>query len=157
LRLCAESGLVKLGNVSLDGTKMKANASLAANRKLEHLEKEIAKMLSEAAAKDAEEDKSYGKDSRGDELPEDMRNHKDRMARLKACKERLEREKAQAREEQQKKLDEREEKEKLTGKKHRGRKPKSPDEAEDKEAKANTTDPESRIIKTRKGYEQALN
>lgn len=157
LRLCAESGLVKLGNVSLDGTKMKANASLAANRKLEHLEKEIAKMLSEAAAKDAEEDRTYGKDNRGDELPEDMRNHEDRMARLKACKERLEREKAQAREEQQKKLDEREEKQNRTGKKLRGRKPKSPDEAEDKEAKANTTDPESRIMKTRKGYEQAFN
>ncbi len=48
LRLCAEAGLVKLGHVSLDGTKVKANASLSANRKLKHLEKEIEKMLSEA-------------------------------------------------------------------------------------------------------------
>ena len=44
LRLCAEAGLVKLGHVSLDGTKVKANASLSANRKLKHLEKEIEKM-----------------------------------------------------------------------------------------------------------------
>ena len=114
-------------------------------------------MFSEAAVKDVEEDKTYGKDKRGDELPEDLRNHEDRLARLKACKERLEREKAQAREAQQKKLDAREEKEERTGKKPRGRKPKSPDEVEGKEVQANTTDPESRIMKTRKGYEQAFN
>jgi len=60
LRLCVEADIVKLGNVSLDGTKIKANASLSANRILKHLEQEIDKMLSEAEAKDAEEDKVYG-------------------------------------------------------------------------------------------------
>jgi len=65
LRLCAEAGVLKVGVVSLDGTKMKANASLAANRTLDGLEKEIAAMLSEAAALDAEEDARYGKDRRG--------------------------------------------------------------------------------------------
>ena len=72
LQLCAEAGLVKLGKVSLDGTKVKANASLAANRTLKHLEQEIDKMLSEAVAKDAEEDKAFGSDKRGDEMPEDL-------------------------------------------------------------------------------------
>jgi transposase len=51
LRLCAEAGLIKLGKVSLDGTKIKANASLSANRTLKHLQQEIDKMLSEAAAR----------------------------------------------------------------------------------------------------------
>ena len=96
LRLCAGAGLVKLGTVSLDGTKVKANASLSANRTLNHLEQEIDKMLSEASAKDAEEDKAFGLDKRGDEMPDDLRNRNSRISRLKACKERLEREKAQA-------------------------------------------------------------
>jgi len=157
LRLCAEAGLVKLGKVSLDGTKVKANASLSANRKLKHLKQEIDKMLSEAAAKDAEEDKAFGLDKRGDEMPDDLRDRNSRISRLKACKERLEQEKAQAEKEQQDKIDKRNAKEQSTGKKPRGRKPKLPEEAGNKDAKANVTDPDSRIMKTRKGYVQGLN
>jgi len=157
LRLCAEAGLVKLGKVSLDGTKIKANASMAANRTLKHLEGEVEKMLAEADAKDAEEDKTFGPDKCGDELPEDLRDRNSRLNRLKACKERLEREKAEARQAQQEKIDHRKAAEQASGKKHRGRKPKSPEDAEKKEAKANVTDPDSRIMKTRKGYVQGLN
>ncbi|AQQ08373.1 Transposase DDE domain protein [Sedimentisphaera cyanobacteriorum] len=157
LRLCVEADIVKLGNVSLDGTKIKANASLSANRTLKHLEQEIDKMLSEADAKDAEEDKAYGADKRGDELPEDMRDRNSRINRLKACKERLEQEKAEAEKQQQDKIDERKSKEENTGKKPRGRKPKPAEEAGNKDAKANVTDPDSRIMKTRKGFVQGLN
>jgi transposase len=157
LRLCADAGLVKLGKVSLDGTKIKADASLAANRTLKHLEREIDKMLSEAAAKDAEEDKAFGPDKRGDEMPEELRNRDSRINRLKACKERLEHEKAQAHQAQQDKIDRRRAKEESTDKKPRGRKPKLPEDAGNKDAKANVTDPDSRIMKTRKGYVQGLN
>lgn len=157
LRLCAEAGLVKLGNVSLDGTKIKANASLSANRTLKHLEQEIDKMLSEAEAKDAQEDEVYGADKRGDELPEDMRDRSSRINRLKACKERLEHQKAEAEKQQQDKIDERKAKEKETGKKPRGRTPKPAEEAGNTDAKANATDPDSRIMKTRKGFVQGLN
>jgi transposase len=157
LRLCREAGLVKLGKVSLDGTKIKANASLSANRTVKHLEQEIDKMLSEAAAKDAEEDKAFGADKRGDEMPEDLRGRSSRINRLKACKERLEQEEAQAKKAQQDKLDRRSAKEQSTGKKPRGRKPKLPEEASNQDAKANVTDPDSRIMKTQKGYVQALN
>ena len=115
LRLCAEAGLVKLGKVSLDGTKIKANASLAANRKLKHLKQEIDKMLSEAAAKDAEEDKAFGIDNRGDEMPEGLRDRNSRINRLKACKERLEQEKVKAQKAQQDKIDRRKAKEESTG------------------------------------------
>jgi transposase len=157
LRLCGEAGLVKLGKVSLDGTKVKANASLSANRKLKHLKQEIDKMLSEAEAKDAEEDKAYGADKRGDEMPDDLRDRNSRINRLKACKARLEQEKAEAEKQQQDKIDERKAKEKQTGKKPRGRKPKSAEEAGNKDAKANVTDPDSRIMKTRQGFVQGLN
>lgn len=157
LRLCGQAGLVKLGNVSLDGTKIKANASLSANRTLEHLEQEIEKMLSEATAKDAQEDKTFGVDKRGDEMPEDLKDRDSRINRLKACKERLEQEKAQAIAAQQDKIEQRQAKEESTGQKARGRKPKSPEESQNKEAKANITDPDSRIMKTQKGYVQGLN
>jgi len=157
LRLCAEAGLVKLGTVSLDGTKIKANASLSANRTLKHLEQEIDTMLSEAATKDAEEDTAFGPDKCGDEMPDDLRDRNSRISRLKACQERLEQEKAQAEKAQQDKIDRRQAKEQSTGKKPRGRQPKLPEEAGNKDAKANVTDPESRIMKTRKGFVQGLN
>jgi len=157
LRLCSEAGLVKLGKVSLDGTKIKANASLSANRTLKHLEQEIDKMLSEAEAKDAEEDKAYGADKRGDELPEELRDRNSRINRLKACKARLEHQKAEAEKQQQDKIDARKAKEDSTGKKPRGREPKPAEEAGNTEAKANVTDPDSRIMKTRKGFVQGLN
>ncbi len=157
LRLCAEAGLVKLGKVSLDGTKIQANASLAANRTLEHLEQQIQTILTEAAAKDAEEDKTFGSDKRGDELPEELRDRNSRLNRLKSCKERLEREKAESLQAKLDLIDKRQQYEEATGKKPSGRKPKSPEEIENKQAKANVTDPDSRIMKTRKGYVQGLN
>lgn len=115
------------------------------------------KMLKEAALKDAEEDRIFGKDKRGDELPEEMRNRRSRLIRLKACKERLEREAAGAVSLQQRKIDEREAEETETGRKRRGRKPKEPEEVRNKDAKANITDPESRIMKSKAGYLQGYN
>ena len=90
LRLCAEAGLVRAGKVSLDGTKMKANASLAANRTEAALTKEIERMLTEAQDQDAKEDAVHGPDLRGDELPVDLRARADRLQRLREAKDRLE-------------------------------------------------------------------
>jgi len=156
LRLCAEAGLVKVGVVALDGTKMKANAALEANRTHEHLAEEVNKMLAEAEAVDKEEDALYGKDKRGEELPEALRDRKSRLGRLKECKERLESEASARAADQARKIAEREAEEKVTGKKKRGRRPKKPDPTAG-QSKANVTDPESRIMKTRRGYEQAYN
>jgi len=181
LRLCAEAGLVKVGVVAIDargsgpqkvracrGTKMEANAALAANKKYEGIEKEIerevAKMLAEAESVDREEDGKYGK-KRGDpksralrgELPEDMRVQKTRIERLRECRQRLEEDAQDRATEQQKKIDERAAKETATGVKLRGRKLKEPDPTPSKEARANPTDPESRILKNRKGYVQGYN
>jgi len=72
--------------VALDGTKMKGNASLAANRTYEYLEEEVKRMLQEAEEKDAEEDALYGEGHRGDELPAQLANRESRLARLKEAK-----------------------------------------------------------------------
>ncbi len=92
LRLCHEAGLVKLGVVALDGTKVAANAALATNRSHQAIEEEVRRMLAEAKAMDAEEDAHYGPDRRGDELPEWLVGRTERLKRLKEAKERLQRE-----------------------------------------------------------------
>ena len=157
LRLCQAAGLVKVGVVALDGTKVKANAALEANRTHDSIESEVKRMLAEAKAKDLEEDALYGKGNRGDELPEELRSRKSRLARLKECKERLEREAAGKAAAQEEKIQKRQAEEAETGRKKRGRKPRAADASPAEEAKANVTDPESRIMKTRQGYVQGYN
>ena len=79
LALCQQAGLVKLGHVALDGTKVKANASKhkamsyqRMKEKAAQLAAEVAELLRQAQAADDEEDRRYGKDKRGDELPEEL-------------------------------------------------------------------------------------
>jgi transposase len=157
LRLCKEAGLVKVGLVALDGTKVAADAALDANRTYESIRAEVETLLNEAEAKDAEEDRLYGPEHRGDELPEALRDRRGRLERLKRCRERLEREADAAAAEHARKLGERAAKEVATGRKLRGRKPKPVPETPEPEAKANVTDPDSRIMKTRRGYLQGYN
>ena len=161
LGLCDKAGLIKLTTVSLDGTKMKANASIDKNRtmkKLRELEnkyEEIARKTIEDGIKtDEEEDEIYGKDYDGHSVP------KDALERVRKAMRDLEEEKRKKQEEYQKHADERKKKEEETGKKLRGRKPISPDDKKKKEKKepvANTTDPDSRIMKTRNGFIQGIN
>lgn len=94
LRLCAAAGLGKLGLVALDGTKLAANASLAANRTAQAIDAAVARMLEEAAAADAAEDAAYGPDRRGDELPATLADPQSRLARLQEAKRQLEAENA---------------------------------------------------------------
>jgi len=159
LRLCAEAGLVRVGLVALDGTKVKANASLSANRTQEHIEAEVRKMLAEARERDEEEDRLFGKESRGDEIPEEFKDWRSRLARLKECQEQLAREKEEKVQCQAEKIEKRQAEEKTMRHKKRGRKPKELTKVmqEEAKAKANVTDPDSRIMKTRVGYIQGYN
>jgi transposase len=157
LALCKEAGLVKLGRVALDGTKVSGNAALDNNRTRKAIEEEVKRILEEAERVDAEEDERYGKDKRGDELPEGFRTREERLRRLQEAAERLEEQERAAKEEQERKIETREKEEEKSGEKKRGRKPKSPEEAVNNEAKANITDPDSRIMKTRKGWVQGYN
>jgi transposase len=115
LRLCKEAGLVKVGVVALDGTKMAADAALEANRTYESIRAEVETMLNEAESKDIEEDRLHGPEHRGDELPEALRDRRGRLERLKRCRERLEREADAAAAEHARKLEERAAKEAATG------------------------------------------
>ena len=157
LRLCQEAGVLKLGVVALDGTKLSASAALAANRKQETLAAEVQEILADAKTTDTREDGLFGREKRGDELPPELQDPRSRVARLKACMERLRAEEDVARGAQAEKLALREQAEAESGKQTRGRKPKPPDEVVDADAKANVTDPESRIMKTRSGYVQGYN
>src|SRR5207237_1349158 len=126
-------GLAKVGRVALDGTKIKANAALKQNRTREGLEKEVQKILEEAERLDREEDRQFGKDKRGDELPEGLRKSAERLTRLKEAQKRLEEEAAEEKHTQQEKIEARAKEERETGKKKRGRKPKTPEEAVNRE------------------------
>jgi transposase len=99
LKLCQKVGLVKLGHVALDGTKIKANASkhkaMSYKRMKEEearLEAEVAALMKKAEAVDEEEDRRYGKDKRGDELPKELAFREGRLKKIREAKEALEEE-----------------------------------------------------------------
>jgi len=166
LQLCAKAGLVKLGHVAIDGTKIKANASkhkamsyARMGETEQRLKQEIDALLQQAEDTDAAEDALYGKGKRGDELPDELSRRESRLKKIQQAKAELEQE-AEAKAEQQRaeaeaKLAARREQEQQTGKKPRGREPKIPvpvpipvPEQAQPEAKAqrNFTDGESRIM-----------
>lgn len=157
LELCREAGLIRLGLVALDGTKVKANASLDANRTASTIGEQIDRVLAEAEATDAREDRQFGPEASGPAMPGDLKRRGERLARLKACQEKLQVKAAAAADRQQKKIAAREGEEKATGRRKRGRKPKDPDPSVDPDTVANTTDPESGILKTRRGWVQGYN
>ena len=157
LELCREAGLIRLGLVALDGTKVKANASLDANRTASTIGEQINRVLAEAEATDAREDRQFGPDAGGPALPGDLKRRGDRLARLKACQEKLQAQAAAAASRQENKIAARKAEEQASGRRKRGRKPKEPDPSVDPDTVANTTDPQSGILKTRRGWVQGYN
>ena len=134
LALCQQAGLVKLGHVALDGTKVKANASKhkamsyqRMKEKAAQLAAEVAELLRQAQAADDEEDQRYGKDKRGDELPQELAFREGRLEKIREAMAALEAE-AQAAAEQAE----------AEGGNHPG--------VPDDKAQRNFTDTESRII-----------
>ena len=154
LQMCSRVGLIKLGHVAIDGTKLKANASKhkamsyeRMNEKEQQLREEVDKLLAEAAKVDAEEDTKYGKGKRIDELPKDLAQRQSRLEKIAAAKAELEqeaRELAEARKAAvEKKLEERRQKEQEQGHKMGGRPPQVPDPEQAKpesKAQRNFTD-----------------
>ena len=161
LALCQQAGLVQLGHVALDGTKILANASRhkamsygrmgEAERKREA---EVAALLAEAQQVDAAEDAQYGKGQRGDELPAELARRESRLRKIREAKATLE---AQARAEAaeavaaaQAKRAERERQAVTTGRRPKDPPPRLPDPTQATprpQAQRNFTDPESRIMK----------
>jgi IS5 family transposase len=156
LGLCRKAGLVKLGHVALDGTKIKANASkhkaMSYGRMKgaeERLAAEVAGWMKKAAAQDAAEDRQHGGDRRGDELPDWVANKERRLAKIREAKAALEAE-AQAAAGQGAGEDS-----EVAAK--RGRKGQPPSGVPEDNAQRNFTDPESRIMKTKDGFIQGYN
>ena len=134
LAFCQGAGMVKLGHVALDGTKVRANASkhkaMSYKRMKEkeaQLAAEVDELLRRAQETDAEEDRQYGKDQRGDELPEELAFREGRLEKIREAMAALEAE-AEAQAEQAAE----------EGEAHPG--------APDDKAQRNFTDPESRIM-----------
>ena len=164
VRLARESGLAKLGTLAIDGSKIKADASkhkamsyARMNEEEERLKREIEAITKMAADTDEAEDVEFGPDFRGDELPEELARRETRLKKIQEAKERLERRKAEearladARREQKAKEEGREPpKERPNARKY----PKGQPKPKDQE---NFTDPDSRIMKSSKGFEQSFN
>jgi transposase len=160
LQLCQKAGLVKLGHVVLDGTKMAGNASkhkamsygrMSATEK--KLQEQVDELLQRANAADAAEDEQYGKGESGDDIPAELVRRESRLAKIRSAKAELEAEAKQKAGEKkaaaEAKIAERREQEARTGKKACGHDPKvpNPETAEpDPKAQRSFTDPESRIM-----------
>lgn len=165
LRLCQQAGLVKLGKVALDGTKMKANASKHKAMSYQRMREEekrlrarVNELLAEAERVDAAEDAEYGVGRHGDELPEELQRSESRRARIRAAKKALEAEARQQQEEEKQAKD-------------RNDPPPGPTETPlpkhripttergkpTAKSQRNFTDPESRIMKSGDGFIQGFN
>lgn len=152
LRLCQKAGLVSLGHVALDGTKVKANASkhkAMSYGRMKDAEPELAtqvkKWLEAAEATDRREDAEHGADRRGDELPAWVASKQRRLEKIREAKLALEAE-ARAKAAAQKKREAK-----------RSRRPRKPPAVPPDKAQRNFTDPESRIMKTSDGFVQGYN
>jgi transposase len=165
LKLAEKAGLVKLGHVALDGTKIKANASkhkamsyARMKQRAVELQAEVDRWLAAAEAADTEEDKLHG-NKRGDELPKWVADKRKRIEKMRAAKAELEAEARAAAEEERRIKAETEEQRIAEGRKKRpGGKPDKPiSEEPDAKAQRNFTDPESRIMTTRNGVLQGYN
>lgn len=163
LKLAEKAGLVKLGHVALDGTKIRANASKHKAMSYERMKKreaelkaEVDRWLEAAEAADRDEDRLYG-DRRGEEMPGWVADRHKRLEKIRQAKAELEAEARAAAEAEKKARAEAEHRRKVEGRKKTG-KPAAPPKAEpDGKAQRNFTDPESRILKTKDGYIQGYN
>ena len=164
LRLAGEMGLVKLGNLSTDGTKIGANASRhkamsygTMKKDIERLEAEIAQLLKQAEQIDAEQDAALGS-RRGDELPDELKRREDRLAKIREAKERLEAEARVKAEAEQQRRDEEQAQRAAEGRTRRGQEPAPVDPTPADKAQTNFTDPEAKIMKqSNKGFDYSYN
>jgi transposase len=169
LRICEKAGMVKLGHVALDGTKIQANASKHKAMSYERMKKtekeltaEIAAWFAKAEAEDRDEDHRYGRDKRGDELPEWLSNKQKRLEVIRAAKAELEAEAKAQLASGVKPEPEPPDKppgggaRKTRPQRSRRESPKANGEPNDK-AQLNFTDGDSRLLKTSDGFVQGYN
>jgi transposase len=164
VRLASEAGLVKLGNVSTDGTKIQGNASRHKamsygyrKKEVERLREDIEALVTQAQQQDESDDAALGS-RRGDELPAELKRREDRVARIEAAMRRLEAQaKAEADAERQRRAAAEAERIR-TGKPRRGQSPQPVEESPSDKAQSNFTDAELHIMRTNnKGWDYCGN
>jgi len=164
LRLAKEAGLVKLGNVSTDGTKLQGNASRHKamsygymQQEVERLREEIETLVTQAFQQDEADDAALGS-RRGDELPAELERREQRLATIEAAMRRLEEQaKVEADAERQRRAEADAERERQ-GQKRRGRAPKPVEETPPDKAQLSFTDAERHIMQTKnKGWDDCGN
>ena len=163
LKLAEKAGLVKLGHVALDGTKIKANASKHKAMSYDRMKKREAELQAEvdrwlvaAEAADAEEDERYGP-KRGDEMPDWMADKQRRLEKIREAKAELEAEARAAATEETRRREEAEKTRIAEGRKKNGKTPTPPKQEPEGKTQRNFTDPESRVLLTKDGYIQGYN
>jgi transposase len=164
LRLAAAAGLVSLGNIAIDGTKIQGNASRHKamsygymKKEEQRLRAEIERLLRQAQGQDAAEDATLGS-RRGDELPEELRRRQDRLATIAAAKQRLEEQARAEAEAERLRRQEAEAERQRHGKTRRGKPPGPIVETPDDKAQTNFTDPELKMMKaSNKGWDYCGN
>jgi hypothetical protein len=164
LRLAGNLGMVGLGNLSTDGTKIEANASRHKamsygymTRDLKRLEREIEQLLQQATQTDAEQDAALG-NRRGDELPDELKRREDRVRKITEAKARLQAQ-AQARAAaEQARRDAAQAEREAQGKRRPGKPPAPVDPTPKDTAQTNFTDPDAKIMKrSNKGFDYCFN
>jgi transposase len=164
LRLAGAMGMVKLGNLATDGTKMGANASRHKamsygymTKEIERLEGEIERLLQQAEQLDAEQDAALGS-RRGDELPDELKRREGRLAKIREAKARLEAEARAKAEAEQRRRDEEQARREAEGRKRRGKEPAPIDPTPADKAQTSFTDAESKVMKqSNKGFDYSYN
>jgi transposase len=164
LRVAGALGMVKVGNLSTDGTKLGANASRHKamsygymDKDVQRLEAEINELLKQADKVDAEQDAELGS-RRGDELPDELKRRTDRLAKIRTAQARLEAEAKAKAEEEQRRRDDEQAKREAEGRQRRGKEPAPVDPTPADKAQTNFTDPEAKIMKqSNKGFDYSYN
>ena len=164
LRIAGELQMVKLGNLSTDGSKVHANASrhkamsyADMEPELKRLQAEIDRLLENAERTDAEQDAALGS-RRGDELPAELQRREDRIAKIQEAKARLEAEAQVRAAAEQRERDAAQAEREAAGKSRRGKPPAPIDPTPEDKAQTNFTDPEAKIMKqSNKGFDDSYN
>jgi transposase len=164
LQIAGEMGLVKLGNLALDGSKFRANASRHKamsygymKKEVERLRAEIDALLQQAEQTDAEQDAAQGS-RRGDELPDELKRREDRLEAIEEAMRRLEQEAKEKAEAKRREREQAQAQREAQGQKRSGPEPKPIDETPQDKAQTNFTDPEAKIMKTsNKGFDYCFN
>jgi transposase len=164
VQIAQASGLVQLGTLAVDGSKVRANASKHKAMSYERMQKEerrlrreIQALTARAGDRDAAEDVEFGPDFRGDEVPAELQRREDRLRTIRAAKKRLEARKKQEAAPQIAAEKRKEAERKKTGEPKRGPKRKHPLGKPKPKDQENFTDPDSRIMKTGQGFQQCYN